>query len=489
MLCGLFLSSYLLREFGDTDYGVYQTICSFANYLVLLEFGLGTVITRNVARCRAKGASAEEIQRNISTIWTIGVIFGCVICLFAFVFYVFIGSIYSRTLNSEQIAYAKRIFVFESVFLVVSFLSNIINGIFLGFDKYRMVPIINTTKVLLRTGLIVSIALLYRYAIIVAVIDACLSVVLLALGVFVSSKKLKIKLSIGVVDKTILKDVLPLCVAVLIQAIVNQANSNVDKFILGIKVSPESVAVYSIGLYVYGMFSSMTTIPISIYSPQVIKDVTSEAYGNRQLTERMVQPSRLIVLIGGSLLFGFVAVGKQFIGIVYGESYLVSWIIALIIMAPMLLNMSNGILINILDAKNKRMVRSLILLITTFANIVLTVFWIDWFGIIGASAATAVCTLLGQIALMDIYYSRKMGISVLYMYKEVFKGILVFQIIACGIGFLVAYLINNMFLSLIIGTLIYLAVFGVLFVLFGTNPFEKEMLNKFFHKSKVNHDN
>ena len=48
MVVGIFLSSYLLRILGNTEYGIYQTITSFVNYLVLLEFGTGTVITRNL---------------------------------------------------------------------------------------------------------------------------------------------------------------------------------------------------------------------------------------------------------------------------------------------------------------------------------------------------------------------------------------------------------------------------------------------------------
>ena len=38
MITGLVLSSFLLRALGDTEYGLYQTIASFATDLVLREF-------------------------------------------------------------------------------------------------------------------------------------------------------------------------------------------------------------------------------------------------------------------------------------------------------------------------------------------------------------------------------------------------------------------------------------------------------------------
>lgn len=83
-----------------------------------------------------------------------------------------------------------------------------------------------------------------------------------------------------------------------------------------------------------------------------------------------------------------------------------------------MINMSNGILINVLDALNKRMVRSYVLVFTTIANIILTVVWIDILGIIGACIATAVCTLVGQVTMMNVYYSKKLNIKVMYLYKK-----------------------------------------------------------------------
>ncbi len=77
-------------------------------------------------------------------------------------------------------------------------------------------------------------------------------------------------------DIIVFKDTLPLCFAMFIQVLVNQANSSVDQFIIGIKLSPEQVSYYSIGLYIYSAFSSLTTVPITLYGPQIVSDVTKK---------------------------------------------------------------------------------------------------------------------------------------------------------------------------------------------------------------------
>lgn len=363
MVCGLFLSSFLLRKLGDTDYGIYQTISSFVNYLVLLEFGTGTVITRNIARCRGRAEDAA-IQKNVSTIWTVNLLLSVVILAVSVIFYLNIETIYAKTLTSEQMRYAKRIFVFATAFLLISFISNIANGIIMGYEHYEVQPILSIVKLIVRTILLVVCITVFSQAIVIAIVDMVISIGILMYDVWYCITKLHVQFTTRYFDLEIFKESLPLCFAIFVQAIVNQANSNVDKFVIGIQLNPESVAVYSVALYIYSIFSSMTTIPISMYGPQIIKAVGCGIEG-RELENILIQPSRLIVLIGGTVLFGFVAVGKQFIAIVYGEGYEIAWQISLIIMCPMLINMSNGVLINVLDAKNLRMVRSWVLMITT----------------------------------------------------------------------------------------------------------------------------
>ena len=481
MLCGLFLSSYLLRSLGSTDYGIYQMIASFANYLVLLEFGTGTVMTRNIVAARTKSEDSESIDKNYSTIVLISIILSVAILLVSFIFYCNIGNIYSKTLTQEQTAYGKKIFIFITIYLLASFFSQTMNGLALAFEDYIIIPLISIVRIVVRTGLLVVLVFFYKYSIIIAIVDAGIGLIIGISMVIYCKFKFFVKFKFTYFDKGILKNSMPLCIAIFLQTIVNQANSNVDKFLIGIKLNPESVTLYSVALYIYSIFSSLTTLPITMYAPQVIKSVN---LGNTQdeLYKELVPPSRMIVVIGGLCLFGFIACGKQFVTIVYGTEYLQAWLIAIIIMVPMFLNMSNGILINVLDATNKRMFRSAALTITTIANIVLTVFWLDWWGIIGAAVATALCVFLGQITLMNIYYSKSLKINVLRMYRLTFKGILIFHIIGALLGYIAAYFIHNNWLGFFVGGCTYAIVFFLGYILFGMTEREKGFFKKLIRK-------
>ena len=477
MFCGLFLSAFLLRSLGKTEYGIYQTIASFANYLVLLQFGVGTVMTRNLSVCRSKNAGLDEINRNISTLWTITNVLAGVILLVSVGFYFSVGIIFSGSMTTGQIAYGQKMLIFITVYLLFSFYNQALGGIPLSFEKYTYSSLLSIVTTASRTLLLISLIFMFKYSIIIAIVDMSLSVASFLYTWGYCKQKFKIDFSFKNFDFSIFKASLPLCIAIFLQVIVNQANNNVDKFIIGIKMKPADVALYSVGLYIYSIFSSLTTIPITIYAPQVAANVTI-GHSGKKLTDSLIQPSRLISLIGGMVLFGFIAVGKQFISIVYGKDYLLAWWIALIIMVPMFINMTNGVIVNVLDVLNKRIIRSLALLITTITNIILTIFFIDWFGIIGATIATGICTLLGQVLIMNIYYQKSIGIHVLYMFFKTYKGILVYQFLGMAAALIVGKLIENIYLSFIAGGVLFVIIALGGFILFGMNDEERKMLHR-----------
>ncbi len=480
MVTGFFLSSFFVKMLGDTEYGLYQMVTSFVSYLVLLEFGTGTAMTRNISKCRAQNADKQEIQKNISTIWTISLLLAIIIAVASIVFYSQIGNIYNK-LTFDQVSYAQKILLLEVVYLIVSFLSSTLNGVVLGFEQYKLGPIISIVRLISRAALMVGIILIYRYAIAIVIVDVLVSITTATYLFVFCIRRLRLTFTTRYFDRQVFKEILPLCMAMFIQTLVNQANSSVDQFVIGIKMTPEHVSYYSIGLFFYNAFSLLTTVPITMYGPQIVKDIIQKV-NEDTLMDHMIRPSRFITLIGTTALCGFFVAGRQFINLCYGENYKIAWFVALIIMVPMMINMSNGILINVLDALNKRMARSYVLMFTTIANIILTVVWIDIWGIIGASIATAVCTLVGQITMMNVYYSKKLNIKIMYLYYRTFKGILIPQLIATAIAFILGNTLRSNFISLIISGCIYITIFSFLFLKFGMQESEREIVSAIKNK-------
>lgn len=476
MICGFILSSVLLRSIGDEEYGLYQTISSFATYLVMLEFGTGTAMSRGIVIYR-NSERKDKVDCCISTIWYITVALAVLIILVAFVFYANIGRIYQASMTDQQIQYARSLFVYITFYLVMNYLRQALNGVLLGMEQYTFASSVSSVNIAVRTVVLVTLMLFRPYASTIVAVDACLSTITFAVTFLFCKKQYKLKLKLSLFDKRIVQEFLPLCFALLLQTFVNQANNSVDKFFIGIQMDMVSVAVYSVAQYIYSVFASITTIPISMYLPQVGKDLAKGMAG-QELTDTFVQPCRFVALLGGSVVCGFFAVGRQFISVFYGQSKEMAWVYALIIIIPMFVNMTNGILVNVLDVKNKRQIRSYALAATTVLNILLTVWFISMWGIIGAVTATAIATTLGQILFMNWYYQKAFGIQVLYLFKKAYKGILPFQIFASGVCFFLANQISNPLFAFLIGGASYVLLSGGLILAFGLNAHEKAMLAK-----------
>lgn len=62
---GIFMSAFIIRTVGQTDYGVYQSMTAFMSYLILLEFGMGSIMTRNISLCKKDGSRDENVRKAL----------------------------------------------------------------------------------------------------------------------------------------------------------------------------------------------------------------------------------------------------------------------------------------------------------------------------------------------------------------------------------------------------------------------------------------
>jgi len=453
---------------------------AFLSYLVLLEFGTGTLMTRNLSLLKRDGSDEDAVNKNISTIWTMTIALSCIIVVFAFVFWLLIGVIYSNSMTAEQIDLGKKIFIFAAGHTVFSFLTTTLNGVLMAYERYLVEKTLQLIKLLLRVGLLIVLLTSEANVMFVSIVDFSLAVLVFVLSAVYCISKLKVKLVFRYFDKDILKSCLPLAFAMLLQTIVNVANGNVDKFCISVMMTPEDVSVYSISMTIFTMFASVATVPITMFMPTIAKNVKAGLTDN-ELTKTLVEPCRFCVMITGLILFGFIVVGRQFLSLVYGEDFEQSWFYAVIVIVPMFVNMTNGVVVNVLDLKNKRHIQSFILLGTTIVNIIMTVLGIMHFGMIAAATATAIALVI-QTVLLGIFYQQKIGIRVMWLYHQSYKGIIPFYIIAGAIAFGLSYPIEGRLLQLLICGTVFVVIAAALVISFGLTDSEKQKCNGIIRK-------
>ena len=475
-IISIFLSSFVVRVIGKTDFGIYQSVAAFIGYLTLLEFGTGRIMSRNLSLLKKDGTDTEEVKRNISTVYILNCLLTILILCFAVVFWLLLDVLYKNSMTPEQIHLAKIIFIFPVINLVASFFQQMFNGALIGYENYTFEKILSTVKLILRTLIIVAVLLVKSSVILYVLIDSAINVIALFSTVFFCLFKMKMPFSLGFFDKKVFKLIFPLCLAMLLQGLVTTMNGTLDKFLISIIMTPEDVAVYAIAMTMFSMFSTIACLPISMYMPKVASDMKNGMIG-QALTETLVQPTRLNALITGIIAFGFAVAGRQFICILYGEDFLSAWTCATVVIFPMFFNSFNDVILNVLDILRKRHIRSIILMATTGLNFVLTIFGIKYMGMLGAALATGFATIL-QIIILNIYYYKAIGINTPYLFKYGLKGILPSLIVsaACAVPFIM--IIDNEYLSFLVCGAVFLIVFAIVYYFIGSNSYEKEYLRK-----------
>ena len=427
IVINIFWGPFLIHTLGDAEYGVYQMVASFAGYLVLMNFGTGTVMTRYVSIYRKREQEKEQ-QNFIAMALLITVCLAGAIIAIGMFLYPKLGSLYS-TLNKAQLEKANVIYWFVVANIVATLLYQAFDGIIMAYERYMFAQIWQLVKTVLRVLLVAILIQWKPNAIFICLIDFILSSIYLVISVAYCVKKLKIKWRLTCWNIPLLKEIFLFSSAIFLQAFVNQVNNNVDKTLLGAMVSPESVSMYSLAMSIYTIFSTLSTALLSLYLPQFTQ-IAAQCDDPVEITKAAVVPARIQFLISTTVLLGFILCGKDFVLIWAGKEYMPVWTIALIVMLPMYLVYLTGIVVSILDALGKRLFRSVVLALAAIGNVLISIPLIQHFGMIGAPIGTAISTIVFSVVLMNAYYQFKLNLHIDLLLRESMRGIWAAEILA-----------------------------------------------------------
>src|SRR5690625_3421495 len=73
-ISNLIITPFIIRNLGDSQYGLYMLIGALIGYVAVLDFGLNNTIVRFVAKYRAEQNKEEEENSLFSTFIIYGVI-------------------------------------------------------------------------------------------------------------------------------------------------------------------------------------------------------------------------------------------------------------------------------------------------------------------------------------------------------------------------------------------------------------------------------
>ena len=482
ILTALIYTPIMLRLLGQSEYGLYQLVSSTVAYLSLLSLGFGSAYVRYFSRYRAKEDNAGVARLNgmFLSIFSVMAV-ACLLC--GGVMAANAGMIFGDGLTARELAKAKVLLAILIVNMALTFPNSVFNCYLTAHEKFVFQKLVMVAQNLLNPFLTLPLLLMGYDSVAMVLISTLLTLVSLAMNVCFCFKKLRMKVSFKAMEFSLLKEMSVFTFFIFLNQIIDQLNWSVDKFLLGRMCGTTAVAVYGIGGQLNSMYLQMSTAVSNVFIPKVNR-IVANSDDNRELTKLMVKVGRVQLAILALILTGFALFGKPFIRLWAGNGYDGAFWVALLLMIPVTLPLIQNLGIEIQRAKNKHQARSIVYVCLAAVNVALSVFFVRRWGVVGAAAGTTISLLLGNGLFMNWYYHKKLGLDIVFFWKQMVSFIPP-VVVAALFGTAYVFTVKVDSLVVLLASIgIYAAIYGVIVWLLGLNAEEKQMVKGILDKMR-----
>lgn len=462
----------MLRILGQNEYGLYNLSSSTISYLGLLSFGFGSAYIRYYSRYKVEN-NENKIKKLNGMFITVYSIIAIVAIIAGAVLILNVDTIFKQGLTSAEISKARILMTFMVFNLAISFPTSVFNSYITANEKFFFQKLLGTIQTIINPFVMLPILLMGYKSVGMVVATTVITLIYSGTNVWYCLKKLNMNFSFGKFDFSLMKEITIFSSYIFLNMIVDQINWNVDRFLLGMFKGTGAVAVYGIGSQFNTYYLSFSTAISNVFIPKVNRMVT-ESNDNKVLTELFTKVGRIQFIILSLILSGFVFFGQYFIKIFAGEGYELAYPVALLLMFPVTVPLIQNLGIEIQKAKNMHKFRSILYFLIAVGNLFISIPLCKTYGIIGCAVGTSLTMILGNCILMSWYYYKKVGLDIVYFWKNIAKFIpgLLIPILT---GIIMTFIgINN--IGRFIGmAAIYVVIFLVSIYKFSMNDYEREL--------------
>lgn len=461
-LVNLIYVPLLLHYLGQGDYGVFQMTNSVVFALTLLSAGFYGSYVRFYMRERAAGGPDDGLGvRRLNGMFLLVYFAVAALCVVGCgVMVLNVHGLFSGGLTEGEIDLARVLLVIMGVNIAVTMLSTPFNSYIAAHERFVFQQSRQLFTALAQPFLAVLLLWFGMGAVGVASAQLAVSVILLAWNVAFAVRKLGMRFTFCGLEWSLFKAVAVFSFWIFLNQIFDLVNNNVPNFLLGAMSSSTAVVVFAIAVQIRSIFFSMSTTMSSVFIPQINR-IVAETDDNTILTRLMTRVGRYQMIIFWYLFGGFIVLGQYFVRIWAGEANSDAYWLCLIMVFPVMIPLTQNTGIEIQRAKNRHKVRSLIYILTSAIDIVISVLLIPLYGYWATAIGYVTSIVLGTGLFMNWYYHTRIGLNMLYFWKHQLPtvGLAVMTITVCLLGGFVLP-VSSVSLFLIWG-MIYTLLFGI----------------------------
>ena len=345
IIAGLVYTPWMVDTIGKSDYGLY-TLSNSLITLFLVDLGLSSAVSRYVAKYRAEGRQ-DKVNNFLGAVYKLYLIIDAVIFIALIIIYFCIDSIYVK-LTPAELGKFKVVYLISASFAVINFPFVTFNGILNSYEEFVHLKLADVIYRILLVALTVITLLLGGRLYGLVVVHAIVGLIIIVYKWIVVKKRIKLRVNWKYSDFSLYKDVFGFSIWVTISSLAQRLVFNITPSILGAVASSATIAVFGIVTTIEGYTYTITTAINGMFMAKISR--IYECGGEQdELMPLMLSVGKFQYAINGLIVAGFAVIGKEFINLWIGSTYLDAYYGILLVIIP-------GLFFNSMQIANTAMI-------------------------------------------------------------------------------------------------------------------------------------
>lgn len=403
---GFFLTPFVIAHLGKSGYGIWVLVGSFIGYYGLLNLGVGSAITRYIARY-----SAQNDTKSLNETANTALVMFCITGFLAIVVSFLVAEPLARffKVDAEHFAEFKRIVWILGIATGLSFPSGVFSAMVTARERYVAVNIISILVTLLRTGLTVVI-LLAGYGLSGIAFPTLAATVVSIIAFVLLSKKVVPEFHIQprLANLAVLKMLLVYGGFAVIIAVADILRLKIDSIVIGRMVGMAEVGIYGVAALLIQYMLNLVASGMGVLTPRF---AALDGADNREELKHTFLRSLSVS--------SFIACGAGLMALLFGGSFLRLWVgrefeaaipVLGILAVSYMFALSQTPGIGLMYALNKHRYYAAATMAEAIANVTLSILLAPRYVIIGVAMGTAIPMILVKFFVQPIYVARIVNI-------------------------------------------------------------------------------
>jgi len=412
-LIGLMLLPFNVHHLGPAAYGLWMLTASMTTYFSVLDLGFGGSVVRFVAHYRAR-RDARGLNEIASTLF---VIFSCV-GVFAYAVFVLLALNIGRffALTPDQVSTGRSLMLIIGVYVSLGFPFSIFGGVINGFQRYDLNNLVGVVSSLV-IALVNVVMLLAGFTLV--------QLVMVTTGLRIATYLIyrlnayKVFPALSIEPRLFLwsrvRELTGFSVYVSIIDWSNKLNYSIDAVIIGAYLGAASVAIWTVPQRLAEMLQRLTNQFNGVIFPVVVDSDAGKK--PERLRTIFIQGTRFSLVTVIPLAAAMFLLARPLVLSWVGPKFADSIVVAQILIAVVAIRVGNATATTLLKGAGEHRLLAFSNAGAALANVVLSLFWIRRFGLVGQAYGTLIPVAFTSAVILWPAACRRVGIGTVEAFR------------------------------------------------------------------------